>query len=384
MSKKIELTRIHAINWFGYQDVFDISGNLLIAGVTGSGKSILMDLIQLVLIGDQKSKYNQSATGKASSRTLKSYCLGDTKDEIEGIPQYMRNQGATTYVAMEFTWPKKRGEKVAKVETWGLRIEFDSAAQNQASKKHGFFLSGSLEKADWVDDFGHPLDFASFRDYAHELDGKLFDTMESYRREMALPSHLNYDRNTLDYLLPAAMSFTFLDNFNKFCRNYVLPPDEIRIQEVRDSYHVFLSLRRELSSLRAQLEILLEIRSCYQTHTQSKIDKILYTDIAKELTVEDLKEQVDDLKEEIKSIEQQSQLEMKEEAELDKKVTKLRGQRDMLRDTLNATDEGQLYRHLKDENKAVVHKIGALAEAGKTESWNQFTAYSVKECTCCY
>jgi len=56
---------------------------------------------------------------------------------------------------------------------------------------------------------------------------------------------------------------------------------------------------------------------------------------------------------------------MKEEAELDKKVTKLRGQRDMLRDTLNATDEGQLYRHLKDENKAVVHKIGALAEAGK-------------------
>ena len=105
MSKKIELTRIHAINWFGYQDVFDISGNLLIAGVTGSGKSILMDLMQLVLIGDQKSKYNQSATGKASSRTLKSYCLGDTKDEIEGIPQYMRNEGATTYVALEFTWP---------------------------------------------------------------------------------------------------------------------------------------------------------------------------------------------------------------------------------------------------------------------------------------
>jgi len=365
MSKKIELTRIHAINWFGYQDVFDISGNLLIAGVTGSGKSILMDLMQLVLIGDQKSKYNQSATGKASSRTLKSYCLGDTKDEIEGIPQYMRNEGATTYVALEFTWPKKKGEKEAKKETWGLRIEFDSAAQNQPSRRHGFYLNGALDKTDWIDDFGYPLDYATFRDYSHELDGKIFDTMESYRREMALPSHLNYDRNTLDYLLPAAMSFTFLDNFNKFCRNYVLPPDEIRIQEVRDSYHAFLSLRRELTSLRAQLDMLLEIRKFYQTHHQSNIDKILYADIAKELTVEDLNEQVEEIKEEIKALEKQAETETKEEAKLDQKVIELRTQRDMLRDTLNATEEGQLYRHLKDETKTIVHKISTLSQAGK-------------------
>jgi len=98
MSRRINLTRIHAINWFGYNDSLDVHGNLLIAGVTGSGKSILMDLIQLVLVGDQKSKYNQSATGSASTRTLKSYCLADTKQDIDGTPQYMREKGATTYV----------------------------------------------------------------------------------------------------------------------------------------------------------------------------------------------------------------------------------------------------------------------------------------------
>ncbi|MFT5633240.1 MAG: hypothetical protein ACI9SQ_000953 [Rubritalea sp.] len=364
MSKKIELTRIHAINWFGYQDVFDISGNLLIAGVTGSGKSILMDLIQLVIIGDQKSKYNQSATGKASSRTLKSYCLGDTKDEIEGIPQYMRNEGATTYVALEFTWPAKKGEE-PKIETWGLRIEFDSAAQNQPSRRHGFFLSGRLDKADWIDNFGYPLDFATFRDYSHELDGKIFDTMESYRREMALPSHLNYDRQTLDYLLPAAMSFTFLDNFNKFCRNYVLPPDEIRIQEVRDSYHAFLSLRRELSSLRAQLEMLEKIRHDYQTHSQAVIDKHLYADISRELKLEEITEEIEELKEEILELEKQGESENKREIELDENLTDLRGRRDMLRDALNETEDGRLYRHLKDESKTVVHKISTLSEAGK-------------------
>ena len=33
----IRLTRLHAIQWFGYCDSFDIHGNLLIAGRTGAG-----------------------------------------------------------------------------------------------------------------------------------------------------------------------------------------------------------------------------------------------------------------------------------------------------------------------------------------------------------
>jgi hypothetical protein len=44
MSRAIKLTRIHAINWYGYNDSLPVEGNLLLAGVTGSGKSILMDL----------------------------------------------------------------------------------------------------------------------------------------------------------------------------------------------------------------------------------------------------------------------------------------------------------------------------------------------------
>ena len=80
-----------------------IDGNLLLAGVTGSGKSILMDLIQFVLVGDLRLvKFNQSATGAHSDRSLKGYCLGDTKQEEGGVTQYMRDS-AVTYVALEFS-----------------------------------------------------------------------------------------------------------------------------------------------------------------------------------------------------------------------------------------------------------------------------------------
>ena len=80
MNRAIRLTRFHALNWYGYRDSIPVDGNLLLAGVTGSGKSILMDLIQFVLVGDLRLvKFNQSATGAHSDRSLKGYCLGDTK-----------------------------------------------------------------------------------------------------------------------------------------------------------------------------------------------------------------------------------------------------------------------------------------------------------------
>ncbi len=105
MTRTIRLTRIHALNWYGYKDTIPVEGNMLLAGLTGSGKSILMDLIQFVLVGDQRLvRFNQSATGDRSDRSLKGYCLGDTKEEENGVTQYMRSS-AITYVALEFIWP---------------------------------------------------------------------------------------------------------------------------------------------------------------------------------------------------------------------------------------------------------------------------------------
>src|SRR5215207_8028758 len=92
-TRKISLTCLHAINWYGYADSIPVAGNLLLAGVTGSGKSILMDLLQFVLVGDQRLvRFNQSATGDRGDRSIKGYCLGDTKEEDNGVTQYMRGR----------------------------------------------------------------------------------------------------------------------------------------------------------------------------------------------------------------------------------------------------------------------------------------------------
>ena len=149
MSRAIHLSKIHALNWYGYRDSLPVKGNLVLAGVTGSGKSILMDLLMLVLVGPEKARhhFNRSATGSKSDRTIKGYCLLDTKREENGQPQYFHDKGVTTYIAAEFTWPDG-----SRVETWGLRFEFRNTTENDGVTTP-FFCPASLERADFLTDF---------------------------------------------------------------------------------------------------------------------------------------------------------------------------------------------------------------------------------------
>ena len=182
-SRAIRLSRMHAIHWYGYQDTLPVSGNLVLAGVTGSGKSILMDLLMLVLVGPEKARhhFNRSATGSQSDRTIKGYCLLDTKREEKGQPQYFHDKGVTTYVAAEFTWPDG-----SRVETWGLRIEFRHTAENDGQITP-FFCPATMDRADFLtvspeDGKRRTRDLPGFRALIDSRGGRTFIILLSHIR----------------------------------------------------------------------------------------------------------------------------------------------------------------------------------------------------------
>ena len=367
MSRKIELTRLHAINWYGYRDSLDMRGDVLIAGVTGSGKSILMDLVQHVLVADQRrTRYNQSATGERSTRDFIGYCLGNLKQDVAGASQFMRNSGVTC-IALEFKWPSHR-----RVETWGLRAEFESTLRREPSRLTPFFVPTSLTREQFLDSERRPLDFVAFRQLVEQTTdkegrtGRIFSGVEEYRREMALPSHLNFDRGTLDYLLPAAMSFTFMDDFNSFCQRYILPAEEVDIQSVKDSYLVFRNLQTELMHLREQLTRLEKIEELDQQRARAERDRVvtryLEAEFRRELALE-LWQQKQCASEQI---EQELAEESKRLKQVEAEIDKLQHEIDRVNAAFNATDAGQLFLHLTNQNRSLAAKIERLKQTGRT------------------
>ena len=361
MSRTIRLTRIHALNWYGYKDSIPVEGNLLLAGVTGSGKSILMDLIQFVLIGDQRLvRFNQSATGDRSDRSLKGYCLGDTKQEENGVTQYMR-QSAITYVALEFTWPNGKRH-----ETWGLRIEFGSAAEAHG-KVTPFLVPAALTRSDFLDAEKRPLDYTAFKALVESRSGRLYNEgLESYLRDMGQPPHLNFDRPILRALLPTAMSFTFLKSFNEFARNFIIPADKLDVRDVTASYRTFIGYEQDLRELNDQFERLKAIRDTFTRLTDLRRDRALARYLEAQLRHEHSVEELEADRKRLAKLKEECADESKRLTQLDELIPELQHRIDSLKASINETPEGRLYAELKSHNEKLVWHIGNLSGIGKS------------------
>ena len=366
MSRAIHLTRFHALNWYGYRDSIPVDGNLLLAGVTGSGKSILMDLIQFVLVGDLRLvKFNQSATGTHSDRSLKGYCLGDTKQEEGGVTQYMRDS-AVSYVALEFTWPNRR-----KFETWGFRIEFASAAESQG-RVTPFFIPAALTRGDFLDEEKRPLDYTAFKALAEShtdrdgVRGRLYSTTDEYARDLQQPTHLNFNNKILRGLLPTAMSFTFLRSFNDFCRQFILSADRLDVRDVTDSYRAFQRYENDLKELNDQFERLREISSLFCKRENNRRDAALARYLEAELRHLHSADLLREDEEKLAALRGACAAEEARLAELEVIIPKCANELDTLKSTIGKSAEGELYLELKRRIADLVGKISRLQETGRT------------------
>jgi uncharacterized protein YPO0396 len=384
MSRAIQLSKIHALNWYGYRDSLPVKGNLVLAGVTGSGKSILMDLLMLVLVGPERARhhFNRSATGSKSDRTIKGYCLLDTKREENGQPQYFHDKGVTTYIAAEFTWPDG-----SRVETWGLRFEFRNTSENDGFTTP-FFCPAPLDRADFLSvspEDGKPRtrSLAEFKGLIESKGGRLFTSSREYLRDMANPSHLNFNKDVLERLLPSAMSFTNLKSFDDFCRQFVLPGEAVPVDDVISSFRDFESYERELRDLRAQLERLLRIRQLAATLNDAARDRDVATYLAAEHAWEHASADVTAMESRLAALRAEFADDEARLVELTDLTEESRRQGEHLSALLNESTEGRLYRKIADEIReleagidrlrAIAHKIdGGLGQRIKTaRRWMQ-------------
>jgi len=362
MSRAIRLSRIHALNWYGYRDSLPVRGNLVLAGVTGSGKSILMDLLMLVLVGPERARhhFNRSATGSQSDRTIKGYCLLDTKREENGQTQYFHDKGVTTYIGAEFTWPDD-----SRVETWGLRFEFRNTAENDGVTTP-FHCPGPLSREDFLavseDGKSRPRTLADFKAFLESRGGRTFSSSREYLRDMANPSHLNFNKDVLERLLPSAMSFTNLKSFDDFCRRFVLPGEAVPVEDVIASYRDFESYERELRDLRAQLERLLRIRTLATTRREAKRDHDVASYLAAETAWQHAATDVAAMEKRLAELREAFAEDEKRLEELGQLSQQAAERREQLLALLNESSEGRLYKDLADRIRRLETDIQRLRE----------------------
>jgi uncharacterized protein YPO0396 len=306
VNPRVTLSRIIAVNWYGYRQFIDVHGLTLITGANGSGKSALLDLIQFVLLGEQTSRFNKAAAGAGSGRTLRGYCLCDTNTlGRDGHERYLRPSGVTL-AGLEFSWPPDE-DGTQRRETWGARIEYDSPTARPRTA--WFCIPKRLEDSDFLkpgDSSPDSLAFLAEDEFRvrwrRDLHAEIWDRQTTYLDEMALRSHLGFGRPEMNKTLPSAMAFQPVENFERFIRDYLLEPALPDVRAVKASVDAHRRAQERLEKMADQHQRLAAIASLHATADAARSEAALWSHLRDALAHEEALESLQQRKDRLAAL----------------------------------------------------------------------------------
>ena len=356
---RVSLTRILAVNWYGFRQILDVSNDVLISGKFGSGKSALLDLMQYVFLGEHW-RPNRAAAGNLRSRSLVSYCLCDTNTMKDGESHFTRSSGVTL-IGLEFTWPLEKGKETPRRETWGIRIEFSSAT---AEPKPTYFLIP--DRVEWatIAPDGQMLDEEAFRTWIRRDYGReyLFGRQKDYLAEMATPHHLYFDPDQFRKTFPKAIAFEAEDNVEKFIREFILEENPLDVRDVKTAVGAYRDTQARLETQEHEAGYLRQIALNHSEFEKAQREAAIFQHTIHALEHTRLNELVGRHRDEIKNLEAKN---ADDNATFEKKLTERNGLKQLLSEFVLDADDAQLEQAQQEKRKAV-QEVTSLREAQKT------------------
>jgi|LAHS01.1.fsa_nt_gb uncharacterized protein YPO0396 len=220
------LCRIRLINWHYFiNETINIKGSVLISGENTSGKSTVLDAIQLVLTTNTR-KFNIAANEK-SKRDLKGYVRCKTGDEDRA---YVRKGSVITYVALEFY-----EEKTFKYFTLGVKI--DSPDEESSLKIRWFREECKLDELAFLTD-GRPSTTEEFR----KNDRKIQLISQNSEAKLRFGQRLGNLEDRFFDMIPKSLAFKPMDNIKDFINKFILSESKIEVASLRNNIGVLKEL----------------------------------------------------------------------------------------------------------------------------------------------
>ncbi|WP_433853516.1 SbcC/MukB-like Walker B domain-containing protein [Stenotrophomonas nitritireducens] len=127
-----QLERIHLVQFFLFEaQSLQLDATSAIIAPNGAGKSALLDALQIVLLGGDRSRirFNAQAGGSHRARTIRDYCLGVFRSGEEG----RKRRTATTYISLVF-----RDTETGVPLTAGIAL--GASVDEPEHRTHGLYL----------------------------------------------------------------------------------------------------------------------------------------------------------------------------------------------------------------------------------------------------
>lgn len=265
------LKKLLLINWhyFTHQLIeFDMLN--FMTGVNASGKSTVIDALQLALLGDTRGNYfNKSASGK-SARTVVSYLCGEISDNTDGGFHYLRDERFTSYVVTEFYDDEKK-------RSFTFGCVFDVYSPSDITTRFFRYL-GALPEDHFIEN-QVPLGIAALRERMRSgkyKEGIFHETGRNYREDICSLFGGIQDKKFGD-LLKKAVAFNPDNNIQSFITNFVCDSEQvIDVSTMQSNIRSYKDLEQTAKQLEDKRSALEKISDIFTECERSRENERLY------------------------------------------------------------------------------------------------------------
>lgn len=238
------LNKVLLINWMYFQKaLLPINGNTAIVGVNGTGKSTIIDAIQMLLLGAKQSKFNSNAN--AEKRTLESYVRGHIASFDK---EYLRPNDVITYLAMEVIVNNTK-------YIFGINIEYKSLQNRLLDPRYFFIKDIELTEDLFITNDNFPKSYDVFNKEMRANNSYVsFPTLLSYQNKIKEIFGLKSDGSYFK-ILSRAIGIKNITECNKFMNEFVLDEAIIDVTDIKKNIlemeRVSKTIEREEEKLKA-------------------------------------------------------------------------------------------------------------------------------------
>jgi len=296
------IQKLRLINWHYFTNTTtDIKNITFLTGPNGTGKSTIIDAMQILILGSTRpDNFNKAANEKGrSGRTLLSYLRGQTGVKDDGSTITLRTGVFTSYIAMElFDDVEKR--------PFTLGVCFDVDASDRIDK-HYFYLDSAFPENGFSNS-----DTETNRKKVRPM---MYKELSSWVRENYKVNHFRFFDTDAEYqlftkeafgnlpdkyfsLFKKAVSFAPISNISSFITEYICDADlNVDITPMQKNIEQYKILEDQAKNLKLKVESLNKIKETYEElrSFDKRIDMLNY--VNSRVSYEEAKKKLDSAKE---------------------------------------------------------------------------------------